>query len=166
MDVNVLDSAIATAKSAAERARDFKAETYGAVLLFELMRSAAPARYRNQLPLTAATHGPTREKPYSAAELFAKKLWSTEIDKVAIAGFFLERFGGSASYTVEDLRNCLVAAKVPLPKNTNLAITQAVQKGLMMEIPSQSASRKSWALTQTGELYVENMTAQSKASHA
>jgi hypothetical protein len=167
MDENALETAIRTARHAAERAQDFKPETYAAVLLFELMRSTVPApRYRNELPPTVPTHAPKREKPYSAAELFASKTWCTEIDKVVVSAFFLERFGERANYTIEEIRACLVAAKVPLPKNVNLAILQAVQKGLMMEIPSQAAPRKAWALTQSGERYVEEMEVKSSGARA
>jgi hypothetical protein len=163
MDENAFEAAMRTARHAAEKARDFRSETYGAVLLFELMRSAVPeARSRHELAATAPPPAPKREKAYSPAELFASKSWTTEIDKVVVASYFLERFGENASSTVDEVRNCLVAAKVPLPKNVNLAIIQAVKKGLMMAIPSQGGTRKTWALTQTGERYVEQMATENK----
>jgi hypothetical protein len=137
MDENALESAIQTARRAAEKARDFKPETYAAVLLFELMRSAVPtSRSRYEIP--AATQ--------------------TEIDKVVLAGFYLEQFGGIQNYTIQEIRNCLVAAKIILPKNINLAILQAAQKGWIMEVPVQSGTRKSWALTQGGERRAEEMS--------
>jgi hypothetical protein len=152
MDENALESAIQTARHAAEKARDFKPETYSAVLLFELMRSAVPtSRSRYELPVSEPAHVPARAKPYTAAEHFASKSWRTEIDKVVLAGFYLEQFGGIQSYTIQEIRDCLVAAKIILPKNVNLAILQAAQKGWIMEVPSQGGTRKVWALTQTGE---------------
>jgi len=152
MDENVLESAIQSARGAAEKARDFKPETYAAVLLFELMRSALPtSRSRYELPPATPAHVPAQTKPYSAAELFASKNWRTEIDKVVLAGFYLEQFGGIQSYTIQEIRDCLVAAKIILPKNVNLAILQAAQKGWIMEVPVQSGTRKVWALTQDGE---------------
>jgi hypothetical protein len=165
MDENALDMAIQTAKHAAEKARDFKPETYGAVLLFELMRSSVPtSRIRSELPDATPAHVPARTKPYSAAELFASKNWRTEIDKVVLAGFFLEQFGGIQSYTIQEIRDCLVAAKISLPKNINLAILQAAQKGWIMEVPSQSGTRKAWALTQTGERRAEEMSQEQGAT--
>jgi hypothetical protein len=158
MNETTLDLAIQTAKEAAESAKDYKSETYAAVLLFELMRSAVATKNRYELAQAPSSHSPRREKPYSSAELFATKSWNTEIEKVVLAGYFLERFGRSVSYTIEEVRNCLLSAKVAQPKNLSLAILQAVQKGLMMEIPSQGGPRKAWALTQRGERYVENMT--------
>jgi hypothetical protein len=159
MDEIILEAAIKTAKVAAEKTKDYKSETYGAVLLIELMKStAATAKNRNELPAPVPSQAQRREKPYSAAEFFSAKSWATEIDKVVIAGYYLERFGGNASYTIEELRNCLVAAKIPLPKNISLAILQAAQKALMMEIPSTTGTRKSWALTQSGERWVEEMS--------
>jgi hypothetical protein len=165
MDDKILNTAMQLATDAAERAPNYKPETYGAVLLVELMRlSVVPANPGRQLPPAEPNRVPRSQKPYSAAELFAAKGWSTEIDKVVLSGFFLERHGGSESYTIEEVKNCLIAAKVPLPKNVNLAILQAVQKGLMMEIPSKSGPRKAWSLTQTGERYVEDLTATMKDS--
>jgi hypothetical protein len=164
MDENAFEAAMRTARHAAEKARDFRSETYGAVLLFELMRSAVPVpRSSRELVAAVPAPGPRREKAYSPAEFFASKSWTTEIDKVVVASYFLEHFGENASSTVDEVRNCLVAAKVPLPKNVNLAIIQAVKKGLMMTIPSQGGARKTWALTQTGERYVEQMTTGSKS---
>jgi hypothetical protein len=152
MDKNALESAIQTAIHAAEKARDFKPETYSAVLLFELMRSAVPtSKSRYELAASTPSHVPAPAKAYSAAELFASKNWRTEIDKVVLAGFYLEQFGSIQSYTIQEIRDCLVAAKIILPKNVNLAILQAAQKGWIMEVPSQSGTRKVWALTQTGE---------------
>jgi len=159
MDENALESAIQTARRAAEKARDFKPETYAAVLLFELMRSAVPtSRSRYEIPAATSAHVPARTKPYSAAELFASRNWQTEIDKVVLAGFYLEQFGGIQNYTIQEIRNCLVAAKIILPKNINLAILQAAQKGWIMEVPVQSGTRKSWALTQGGERRAEEMS--------
>jgi len=164
MDENAFEAAVRTAKRAAEKASDFRSETYAAVLLFELMRSAVPAaRSRHELAAAVPTPSQKRERTYSPAELFASKSWTTEIDKVAVASYFLERFGEKASSTVDEIRNCLVAAKVPLPKNVNLAIIQAVGKGIMMPIPSQGGGRKAWALTQAGKRYVELMTAENKS---
>ena len=157
MDENALDMAIQTAKRAAGRTQDFKQETYGAVLLFELMRSAIPtSKGRSELPRATSADVPVRTKPYSAAELFSSKNWRTEIDKVVLAGFFLERFGGIQSYSIQEIRDCLVAAKISLPKNINLAILQAAQKGWVMEVPSQGGTRKAWALTQSGERHAED----------
>jgi hypothetical protein len=159
MDENALESAIQTARRAAEKARDFKPETYGSVLLFELMRSTVPtSRSSYELPPPKPAHVPGRTKPYSAAELFSSTNWRTEIDKVVVAGFYLEQFDGIQSYTIQEIRNCLVAAKIILPKNVNLAILQAAQKGWIMEVPGQSGTRKAWALTQTGERRAREMS--------
>lgn len=159
MNEATLEVAIRAARDAAENSQQYKSETYAAVLLFELMRlSSSASRVSNQSPNPPSSLTPKREKPYSAAEFFASKSWITEIDKVVLGGFFLERFGGIENYTIQEIKNCLIAAKIGLPKNVNLAILQAAQKGWIMEIPSQGGPRKSWALTQTGERRVEEMT--------
>ena len=74
-----------------------------------------------------------------------------------MAGWYLERYAGGTNYTIQEIKSCLFSAKVPLPRNINLAVLQAVQRGLMMEVPSESGRRKAWALTHTGERYVEDM---------
>jgi hypothetical protein len=156
MNDHVLKAAIAAASSAAESATEYKSETYGAVLLFELMRRAAGTVHSEELA-TVPPAGNRSEKDLTPAEFFAKKLWSTEIDKVVIAGYFLEHFGGSRGYTLDELKSCLIAAKIALPKNISLAILQAIQKGLLMEIPSQGSPRRICVLTQVGESYVQQM---------
>jgi hypothetical protein len=167
MDRSYLETAMQAAEQAAEQAKHYKSETYSAVLLFELMKSSVPiSRPRYELPTSVPSATPKNAKPYSAAELFAGKAWNTAIDKVLVAAFFLERYSATPNYTLDQIRNCLVAAKVALPQNINLAIIQAIQKGHLMEIPLQGATRKTWALTQSGENYVEAMAPPAKSAHA
>jgi len=156
MGENLLDLAIQTARRAAEGVKDFRAETYQAVLLYELMRMGAPSRSRPELASPKAG-SPKQEKPYSPAEFISSKAWTSEVEKVVLAGYFLEHFAGSSGYSLDEIRRCLIAARVSLPRNLSLAILQAGRKGMVMEVPSQERSRKVWVLTQSGERYVEAM---------
>jgi len=159
MDNDGVKTAITQARLAAQGADDYKSETYLAVLLTELLRS----RSEGISPIPNGTSAIVKrsdydlEKLYSPGELFANKSWSSAVDKVAIVGHFLERYRGLPSYTIEEIRKCLILAKVSAPKNVNLPVFQAVQRGLMMEVPSEDGGKKAWALTQAGVRYVEEM---------
>jgi hypothetical protein len=162
-----IKAAVALAKSACDSADAHKSETYLAVLLAALLSpSEAPAIARpgQAYPPTSVSR-PTTAKPYSAAELFSSRSWSTEIDKVMLAGYFLETYSAATSYTVAELRELLLSAKVPPPNNLNLAVLKAVQKGAMMEVDAKTGEggRKTWALTQTGLKHIEDM-AESKST--
>ena len=151
-DEKFLAEAITTAEEAAKGSSEFKHETYFAILLTSLLSQGKTHAVLPQVPA-----GPTAQivqtvpvKPYSAAELFATKKWATEVDKVMLAGYFLESFSNVQNYTVAEIRDLLLTAKVGAPKNPNLAVLQAVQRGWMMEIKPTDGGRKAWALTQTG----------------
>jgi hypothetical protein len=156
----LLDSARESAIRAAQRSQDYKSETYLAVLLAGLLgisdstvqtQPLGPERAGQKL-LKAA------ERPYSPGELFANTAWSTEIDKVVVAAFFLEQHKGLRGFTIQEVRGCLISAKVSPPQNANLAILRAVQKGWLMEAPVESAKKKTWALTRTGEQRIAEMS--------
>jgi hypothetical protein len=152
-----LELAIQRASIAAQKTESFRSETFTAVLIAELLsKPPDPA----EVTAIVRYEGPTGSAPrksYSSAELFASKNWETEIDKVVLAGYFLERYNNLSSFTVQALRDCLLASKVPLPSNINLAIVRAVQKGWVMEIPGKSGARKAWSLTQSSDARVAAM---------
>lgn len=159
MDEKYLDTAMDAANQAAAKAREYKSETFFAVLLSTLLDkggrtlSLAPVE-----PLTVAEH--TRlalPKPLAPGEFFAARAWDTEVDKVVLAGYFLERHSSLERYTANELRGCLIGAKVPPPKNIHLAIFQAVRRGWIMEATQESNESKAWSLTQSGEKRAQEM---------
>jgi hypothetical protein len=147
VEKKILDQAMEFASDAAKRAPEYKAETYLGVLVGVLLgQGNNVAVMRQTVPEGAETKFKSAlPKQYSAAELFASTKWETEIEKVTVAGFFLERYSGLISYAVNEIRNCLVSAKV-------------------MEVPGQGEKHKVWALTQTGERKVEETISEPKAS--
>ena len=159
MDEKILDAAVEKARHAAQKAANYESETYLAVLLVSLLRESTGPLGTAGLEHRSVTGGPggPRGKAFSAPEYFAAKSRSTEIDKVVLAGYFLERHSEVPSYSIREIRDCLVSAKVSIPKNLNLAMIQAVQKGWMMEVPTGKRRGKAWELTQSGERRVEEM---------
>jgi hypothetical protein len=158
-DDQVLDLAIERASQAAKKVSNYKSETYFAALLAFLLKES----HGSTLAISTSLQSPnspaltSESKPYSPAELFGSKSWSTELDKVMLAGYFLEQYSRTANYTIDEIRSCLISAKISLPKNINLATLQSVQRGWMMEIPSGKDQKKAWSLTQSGEHRVEEM---------
>jgi hypothetical protein len=159
MEERYIDAAVEKASRAAQKAGDHKSEAFLAVLLAALLRGHDEALGRTVVegPPIEGKPTPHPAKPLSPGEFFAAREWSTEVDKVVLAGSFLERYSSVSSYTVQQIRNCLLSAKVSLPKNVNLAVFQAVQRGWMMEVPAENVTGKAWSLTQTGERRVEEM---------
>src|SRR6202030_3488349 len=119
MSDELLLRAMTEARRVAAQLTEFKSETYTAVLLSELLndRITNGAAQREE-PLIKNGEAVAQEgKQFSAAELFADCKWSSEIDKVIVAGYFLERYSAASAYGLSELRGVLVSAKVPVPKN-------------------------------------------------
>lgn len=154
MENTEIDRAIEEARAAAERSEDFGRETYLAVLLANLVRGSSNLTEKSlvasQTDSLMPTHSPA--KRFTPPELFASANWATENDKVVLAAYFLERYTQSPQYGLQELRDCLVSAKVQLPKNVSQAIIKCVQRGWMMEIPGSKEGTKIWSLTHSGEL--------------
>jgi len=153
MESEVLAGAIRNAVKAAESAESYKSETYLAILLTELLRGAVPViqASRAEPAVVTGPRGGSDAKPYSAPELFASMGWKTDLDKVVLAGYFLEHHSGADRFNVNDIRTCLISAKVPSPKNLALALLKSVQRGWLMETPERKDEMKAYLLTQSGE---------------
>jgi hypothetical protein len=95
-------------------------------------------------------------KPVAPAELFAKLKPAHDVTRILAAAFFLDRHRGAAEFAAEELKQCLVEAKVPSPKNPSLAALQNSRKGLMAQ--KQKAGRKiSWYITLSGIQRIEQL---------
>ena len=159
MNEKQLDVAIEAARRAADKSIDYKSEIFLAVALVELLRAGgASEAATTALAVVREKQRSPASKPFSASEFFYARVWSSEIDKVLLAGAFLESHGALPSYTNKQLRDCLVSAKVSVPGNISLALLRAAQRGLMMEVPGGNSRGKVWALTQTGVQRAAAMT--------
>jgi hypothetical protein len=150
---NAMDQAAA----AAEGCQEFKRETYAIVLLATLMGAVPTAARHGAASSVVSSASAAVGKPYSAAEYFSRSDTYTEVEKVVVAGSFLEKHQALADYTIEDIRGCLTSAKVSLPANLSLAIFKGAKKGLLMEVPGGRGGKKVWALTQTGERWISEV---------
>jgi hypothetical protein len=74
---------------------------------------------------------------------------------IAIA-YYLEKYLKRPSFTVEDLEQGFRDAKEPMPQNMSDLIYKNAKKGLFMESKEQKNDIKSWVLTSSGEILVEN----------
>lgn len=156
MGHRTLTKAVEFAKAASDAVTDYKGETYLAVLLAQLLTPPAETPVQQAPGPSDVTH-PGSARPFSAPEFFASKHCKSDVVKIVLAGYFLENYSGIERFNVNDIRNCLVSAKVPLPKNTPLAVLKSVQRGWLMEVPEGKESLKAYALTQTGQGYVATL---------
>jgi len=157
MDETQIGIAIETAKRAAEKSDAFKSETYIGVLLVSLLQVTGKESLSPQPPNDPVL-AITKYKPFSSSEFFSNKNWTKENDRVVLAALYLERHVASSSFDAHDIRNCLLAAKIPVPGNINVPILRLVKRGLLMEVPKQKGGKKSWTLTQTGQQHAAGLT--------
>lgn len=150
MNEKQLESAIEAARRAADKSIDYKPEIFLAVALAELLRAGSSEPVTTALALVPDKQRSPVPRPFSASEFFYARAWSTEIDKVLLAAAFLESHAGLSNYTIKQVRDCLVSAKISVPKNISLPFLRAARHGWMMEVPGTNGRGKVWALTQTG----------------
>ena len=76
-------------------------------------------------------------KPMSLQEFLLAKSPQTDVEKTLAIGYYLERFGGLASFNVDDLRDAFSRAREPRPANLNDTVNKNIQKGLIMDAPGR-----------------------------
>ena len=164
-----LSRAIQDAKEAAEQVGDYKSETYLAVLLGRLMGQSAGVANRvsspSQPPTPPQVTAGENQGIYTPPEIFADTHWKTDLDKVVLAGFYLENCESMDRFNINDLRSCLVRAKVQIPKNISLPVLQSVRRGWMMEVPEAKDNVKAYVLTQTGARRIQGMREGRQRTH-
>src|ERR1700733_3428727 len=100
MNQKQIESAISEATRAAEQAGEFKSETFSAVLLACLLRTGERESETDLTPTVPQKNPMSLARRLSPSEFFAEKAWETEVDKVVLAGCFLERYSSVPRYTV------------------------------------------------------------------
>ncbi|MBI5888304.1 MAG: hypothetical protein HZB82_06290 [Deltaproteobacteria bacterium] len=97
-----------------------------------------------------ATHMPASSKVMSIAQFFKKISPKSDVDRVLVAGYFLEKSKSQDNFTASEVSETIRSAKIPPPKNPNHSINQNIRKGHMM--PSGDKEGKmAFVLTSDGE---------------
>ncbi len=97
------------------------------------------------------------QKKLSLRELFRKTKSKTNVEKVLLAGFYLEVYEGSICFNAEEIKNALRNAKIPPLSNTLAFINQNIKNGNIMQEKQKKDDLKAYTLTATGEDLVKNL---------
>ena len=95
------------------------------------------------------------KKALSIKEFFLSKKPKSHVDKVLVIAYYFETYRAIPSYDKKDIKKGFTEAKVKPPGNLSEAIRANVSKGLLMETGEKEAGLTKWALTNTGERFVE-----------
>lgn len=95
-------------------------------------------------------------KELTVKEFILTKRPSNDVEKTLAIGYFLEKFGGTASFNVEDLAKNFALAKEAIPQNINDKVNLNIKKGHIAEARGKKDKKKAWMLTNSGEKFVEN----------
>ena len=104
--------------------------------------------------VASSTSG-TRAK--SPAQFFKSVNPRTDVDRVLVAAFFLEKFRTAQSVTAGEVRELIKEAKWPPPANANEAINQNIRKGFLMTAGDRDG-KMAFVVTSDGETQVDEMT--------
>jgi len=97
-----------------------------------------------------------KRKKTSIKEFLLLKKADNDVKRTLLIAYFFEKFEDFSSFNSEDLKNGFLKAKIKRPLNINDKININIRNGHMMEIQEKKDSKKTWVLTSTGEIYVEN----------
>lgn len=103
--------------------------------------------------------GPTGKK-VSPAQFFKKCNPKTDIDRVLVAGFYLEQSRNTQNFTASEVRDLIKEAKWPPPANVNDAINKNITKGFVMSAGDRD-NKRAFVLTSDGEDVVKEMPSRS-----
>lgn len=121
----------------------------------EFMTSAAvrPAVQQPSGTPVIQTQGGKAKAPAQFLKEYDHK---TDVDRVLLAGFFLEKLRNQENFTASEIRQVIIEAKSPPPKNPNDAINSNIKKGMMM-LSGDRDNLKAFVLTTDGEEAVQEM---------
>ena len=96
-------------------------------------------------------------KKLSVKEFLRLRKIKSNVQRILLIGYYLEKHNGEASFNSKDLQSAFRGAKEPLPTNMNAFINQNIKNGHIMEEPEKKDNKKAFVLTNTGEEYDENI---------
>jgi len=145
-----IQAMIEAAKKDAQNEIEFKSEVFLASLLKRVLTDSGMQEVRiEQSPEYQAT------KKLSIKEFILQKKPKSDVEKVLVMGYYLEKQDHLECFNVDDLRTAYVKAKEPIPDNINDKINLNIKKGLITEYPERKESKKAYHLTSTGEKFIE-----------
>ena len=104
----------------------------------------------------AVGHG---NKPSTLPQLLKKVTVKSDVDRVLVAGYYLETIQGVQSFTAAEIKEAIRGARIAPPSNPSDVIAKNIKKGLMM-MAGDKDGRMAYVLTTDG---VEAVAEQLKA---
>ena len=100
----------------------------------------------------------TFKKGISINEFMGSQKLSGDVQRTLAAGYYLEKYEGLSSFNAKDLADAYRRLKIPKSQNINFnyKVIRNIQQGYMTETKQKKDKQKAWALTDSGEKYVEN----------
>jgi hypothetical protein len=97
-------------------------------------------------------------KKVSPAQFFKKCNPKTDVDRVLVAGSYLEQFRNAQNFTAAEVREVIKEAKWPPPTNVNDAVNRNIKKGFLMSAGDRE-NKITFVLTSDGEDLVQELPA-------
>jgi hypothetical protein len=101
---------------------------------------------------TSSTVG-REHKASSLAQLLKKIPVKSDVDRVLVAGYYLETVQGMQSFTALEIKEAIHGARVSPPSNPSDAIAKNIKKGLMMQAGDKD-TKMAYVLTTDGAEFV------------
>lgn len=96
------------------------------------------------------------KKQLSIKEFLLSKKPKDDVQRTLVIGYYLEKHKNMSSLNAKDIEDGFREAKEKIPDNINYKVIQNIKNGYMMEAKEKKDNLKAWALTSTGERFVEN----------
>jgi len=98
------------------------------------------------------------KKGISINEFMSSQKLNGEVQRTLAVGYYLEKYEGLSSFNAKDLADAYRRLKIPKSQhiNFNYKVIKNIQQGYMTETKQKKDKQKAWALTNSGEKYVEN----------
>jgi len=98
------------------------------------------------------------KKGVSINEFMGSQKLNGDVQRTLAAGYYLEKYEGLSSFNAKDLTDAYRRLKIPKSQNINFnyKVIKNIQQGYMTEAKQKKDNQKAWALTDSGEKYVEN----------
>lgn len=116
--------------------------------------------------LHSASAGPavSQTKATSVREFMTETNPRSDVQRALVIGYYLEKKTGIAEFTVRDVEEGFRQAKETVPSNLADKLFKNAKAGLIMEGKDKREGMKTWTLTTSGELVVDEMLSKKRAS--